>query len=96
MVIEAGGTDDIAFFDKDFHGTEKPAPWQLENLAISCPIVPGAFWVTHGGGLRMVFVKAGDFTAGELAVLARMWFPVDVGGVLDTGTEIKRETRHPE
>lgn len=49
-------------------------------------------WTTHGGGVRLVYVAAGDHTAEEIAAVAASNF---VALHPHASVELKHETRHP-
>jgi hypothetical protein len=90
-VIEWFGLDQLAAVDVDFHGDYRPTG--LEGDMHRLPVQPSWFWITHGGGARLIYQAQGDLTAHEIAVLSIMTFgPAFIG---QTGLEIKSETRHP-
>jgi hypothetical protein len=93
-VIEWDGLDELAAVDVDYHGDYKPSGLMGEMRLL--PVGPAWFWITHGGGARLVYQRQGDLSAHEIAALSIMTFPNPSfrGGC--TGIEIKHETRHPK
>lgn len=86
-------TEDIAAIDIDYHGENKPNREELLRKAYTMDPRPNFSWVTHGGGVRLIYIRDDSFTAIEQVMLAML----NVGHVFCgyTGVEIKRDTRHP-
>lgn len=91
-VLSWQGTEVMACADVDFHASAPPAPARLEAIAELVRPRPAAYWVTHGGGLRLVYEGKGGFDAGELAAVACL--AVRAQDPL-AGLEVKCSTRHP-
>jgi len=94
-VIEWPGTDRLAALDVDFHARElarRPDNRQLDSLALLVRPRPALHWITHGRGLRCIYVQADGYDAEDLASVAAL----SIVGLDPTATiEIKSETRHP-
>src|SRR5687767_11537600 len=88
--------DDVAAIDVDYHDGSVPEPAWLLDSAKRVEPRPNLYWVTHGGGLRLIYFadRGGSFTAHELALLAMIHIAPRFGGA--TGIEIKTDTRHPK
>jgi hypothetical protein len=97
-ILSWGSDEDIAAVDIDFHGDYKPDPDEFyHRVSVSVTPGPALYWVTHGGGYRLMYFRDGphDFTAAEKAALAM----IDIRAHLTrnaTGVEFKRDTRHPK
>ena len=79
----------LAALDADWRGPPKSAEDLLRDLDRLHPR-PEYAWVTHGGGLRGIYVSEGGLEAREIAAIAGLEL-ADKGYVI----ELKTETRHP-
>jgi hypothetical protein len=86
------GSAALAADDVDYHGAYKPDAFTLDRLIHGVEPRPAYAWVTHGGGLRLVYFALGGFGADELAAIAALWIcnrsPL-------ARVEFKEVTRHP-
>ncbi|MHB1424978.1 MAG: hypothetical protein ACYC3I_17535 [Gemmataceae bacterium] len=85
----------LAVLDIDYHDRpleQRPAPHQLENLAIRVEPAPPRYNVSHGQGLHLYYVAQAGFSATELAAAAAVWIKQTDP---TAGVEIKHQTRHP-
>jgi hypothetical protein len=84
--------DRLAALDVDWHGRNVCGESWLNTVMVSLSPRPVRSWITHGQGLRGIYIAAGDMTAGELAAVAALsakaWDP-------GCSVEVKSETRHP-
>src|SRR6185437_10227493 len=71
-VIEAGDCGDVAFVDVDYHCDRKPERIRLMSMQLAAQPSPVASWVTHGGGLRLAYVRNGPLRADEIAALGAL------------------------
>jgi hypothetical protein len=78
--------------DLDWHQAAVPRADEVERLAIGCKPSPALWWVTHGGGLRLIYTDAGSFTAEELAACAAAYL---LSVRPEATAEVKCDTRHP-
>lgn len=71
-VLEWSGTDQVAVLDVDVHhGEGQPSIEAMEAIGRQIQPRPRLWWVSHGGGLHLVYAAAKGFTADELAAAAR-------------------------
>lgn len=81
----------------DFDRPESHVGLTDEDVATFFPVTlpqPAAAWVTHGGGLRVIFAATNDATALELAGAWLMFAPL--AKLAGWKLEVKTDTRHPE
>jgi hypothetical protein len=83
---------DLRAVDVDWHASSPPRPDEVERLALSCKPAPSAYWLTHGGGLRLIYSSLGEFGAEELAACAAAYC---LSQRPEATVEIKCDTRHP-
>jgi hypothetical protein len=91
-VIEWKGTDALAVLDVDWHDVP-PCPHRPEWVMFRVVPEPAWWWVSHGGGLKLVYLPAGRLTAAELAAVARA--VIRTLGLRESGIELLSRTRHP-
>ena len=84
-VIEWAGSSSMAALDLDYR---EPLP-EEKAIAMVTPIQPSIWWITHGGGLRLIFKEQDGFDADELAALSAL----RIQGYFRA--EILTHTRHP-
>jgi hypothetical protein len=92
-VMSWNSHDDIAAIDIDYHREGKPTAAELASRIGRVEPSPAYSWITHGGGVRLIYVRHRGYTALEQALLAM----IDVSPMFRdaTGIEIKHDTRHP-
>lgn len=94
-VLEWPSKVQLAILDIDYHSLpmdKRPAPHQLDALAMRICPQPALYWRSHGRGLHLLYSAGGGFTAEELAACAA----VHVRSLDPTATiEILSRTRHP-
>jgi DNA polymerase len=79
--------------DVDWHGgCPTPAPSAVERFMLSARPTPCRYWLTHGGGARLVYVASGGYSADDLAACAAAHLLELAPGCT---VEIKCDTRHP-
>jgi hypothetical protein len=83
---------DLRAVDVDWHASSPPRRDEVERLAISCRPAPSAYWITHGGGLRLIYSSLGEFEAEELAACAAAYV---LSQRPEATIEIKCDSRHP-
>jgi hypothetical protein len=86
----------LAALDVDYHDIAKeqrPDRAEYYRTIQRLPIKPLFAWITHGGGLRLVFGPLGKLAADEVAAIARLLLRRELTAA--DGWEIKRDTRHP-
>ena len=88
-------TDALAVLDVDLHQVpfdRRPGEFDWTARAETLTPRPSGYWMTHGRGLRLVYVEAAGLTAEEWCAVAA----VRLAGVEPLATcEIKGDTRHP-
>lgn len=94
-VIEWEETRFVAALDLDYHDVpieQRRQPDQLAALVKGVHPRPPLWWVTHGRGLRLIYVAMGGLTAEELAACAALTLrSLDASATF----EVKSQTRHP-
>jgi hypothetical protein len=90
-VIEWKGTDELAALDLDWHGKTPPDRQEQERIIGQAEPKPFRWWVTHGGGLRLLYRRHGCMTAKDQAAIARYV----LRGVGANGIQVVSQTRHP-
>ena len=91
-VIYWDDIEKLCALDIDFHKTEPPPTWRLENILSLLQPVPAWSWVTHGGGLRAVYGPLESLSAAELAAVAALNIKLAEPSCT---FELKDITRHP-
>src|SRR5262245_3150119 len=87
--------DRLAVLDIDYHDRpldQRPAPHQLENLAVRVEPAPPRYHVSHGLGLHLYYVAREGYSGLDLAAAAAVWVKQ---ADPTAGVELKHATRHP-
>jgi hypothetical protein len=82
----------LAVLDVDYHGTKPPEHPRFVVDRIFPR--PARWWVSHGGGLKLVYAATGGLNAEECACIAR--HILRSLGTGESGIEIQTTTRHPK
>ncbi len=86
---------DLRAVDVDWHGGamgSRPDEAGAIRLIRRVRPTPAAYWITHGGGLRLIYAGLAPYTAEELATCAAALMLEIAPGC---SVEIKCDTRHP-
>lgn len=91
-LIRWGGLATLAAVDVDYKAMYRPTAARAEQVFRTIHPTPPVSWITHGGGLRMIYHPIGKWTAEELAAIAGVWLAHNepLGRV-----EVNNHTRHP-
>lgn len=92
-VLESSSSDLLAFIDLDRKDSSPVAYTTLVELMATFTPTPCYAWITHGGGIRLVYKPYDRLSAKELAALA--YFQLSMSFQY-SDLEIKTITRHPK
>lgn len=94
-IIEWKSLENVAALDVDFHDGYKPDLRHLEKVIRDVRPSPKCGWITHGGGLRLIFSAIDPLSAEEVAAIARVALKKHSPCDRASAFEIKKTTRHP-
>jgi hypothetical protein len=89
------GKNRAVFVDADFHGKCKPNAARIERVVRRLPVQPFRWWVTHGSGIRLIYLAVGEMSAEELGEIVCHLLEKELTQKGLTGTEVKADSRHP-
>jgi hypothetical protein len=92
-VIEWQGRDRLCVLDVDYHDTPPPDEYTARRIMYTVQPRPEHWWISHGGGLKLVYTARGRLTAEDQAAIARM--VLHQAYIRESGMELASRTRHP-
>jgi hypothetical protein len=94
-VIEWSDQMALCLVDVDWHGEEKPDRYTLRQAVQRLAPAPDYWWISHGGGLKLVYEARWPLDADELAALVVLMLQLECIRPRWTGIETATRTRHP-